>query len=145
MKFEEMMNEIIELYGKKYEWNIEYKYLTGIDNVKVPYCFVLFGDKIKGVWTPLYINQQGDDIGLHIEVQSENDFECANFFYETNIYDCVKSIYDEIIKRNKIKERKLNEFLSLELEVESPCLVCGTQRPCNPDECSEYKNWQKNK
>ena len=67
MQLDEMMNEIIELYNKKYTWYIEYKYLTGIDGNKVPYGFVLFGDKVKNVWTPLYINEHGKDIGLHMD------------------------------------------------------------------------------
>ena len=143
MRLDEMMNEVIELYNKKYTWYIEYKYLTTMDGDKVPYCFVLFGDQVNNVCTPLYIDKQGKDIGLHMEAQTETDYECAVFFYETNIYDCVKSIYDEIIKRNKIKEKKLDEFLSLELTVESPCITCGTQRPCDPDECKAYNNWVK--
>ena len=138
MRLDELMNEIIELYNKKYTWYIKYAYEKGIDGELVPYCFVSFGNQEKQEkFKSLYINTKGKDIGLYDKTYgyTVDDFECACFFYETNIYDCVKYIYDEIKKRVNYK--------FIQKLTETPCKTCGTQRPCNPDECEAYNNWVK--
>jgi hypothetical protein len=138
MQLDEMMNELVELYHRKYTWFITYEYRKGIDGELVPYCFVLFGDKeTQEEWKPLYIKNNGKELGLYDEKHgyTVDDFECACGFYESNIYDCVKYIYDEIKKRVNYK--------FIQKLTETPCKTCGTQRPCFPDECEAYLNWIK--
>lgn len=109
MNIDEKLDEIIKLYPGK-TWHIEYSHERYIGGELVPYCFVYFGNYNEELEMPdpLYINKTGEVIELTNEQKIEGKpipgaFECACFYYETDINFCITEIYNEIMKRNSLQ------------------------------------------
>lgn len=107
MTIDQMMIDIIKLYPEN-EWKIEYSFKKDAGNELVPYCFVSFGkyDEEIDEFFPLYIDSNGKEVKLTIRQKIdgkpiEGVYECAIFYYETDVCSCVREIYKNIKYRNK--------------------------------------------
>ena len=116
MKLEELMNECIELFPDC-RWQINYSFQKDIGHEIVPYCVVQFGKFIEITDEYYDFENCNYDYNSHEEfgtlfltadkthfisagLEDLNDYEveCCRFAYETDIYDLVKTIHDEIMK-----------------------------------------------
>ena len=113
---EELMNECIKLFPK-FTWKIEYSFKKDMGNELVPYCYVAFGDYVShdeefydyenynydyNTYTDfdtLFLKNDGTYFLSNGLLDSlDYDIECCRFGYETDIYDLIKEIHDELIK-----------------------------------------------
>lgn len=126
---EQMMNDLLEKFPYGSEWKIEYKKMLDQSNTLVPYCCIKLGTYINNDMLPFYVDKKGN---ISIDKQHKDDYECCIFYYESSVEDCVKEIYEEVMKRidkNYVKQKITNEF----------CGKCGTQQPCPPNGCDALK------